>query len=141
MKTKRQIYESYKLYLAEPLKDVLTTAELARRCNISESTVRRWRRGQNIPTEPITLIESHNGNYNKQRTYLRNKARRLSDGYTRLNQHKIYMSFEEVAEILGLTIFQTKVIYLNALRKLKIGFEKNGIDLGSIPEEVEDICF
>jgi len=50
-----------------------------------------------------------------------------------------YYSFQEIAVKLKLKPNQVKVVYLNATRKIKIILERKGIDIGDIPERLDDL--
>ncbi len=57
-------------------------------------------------------------------------------------QEEVYTpqhSFQEIAIILKLKPNQVKVCYLDATRKIKIILERRGIDIGLIPETLEDL--
>ena len=135
MKSKQQTYEDYLRYLQEP--DYLTTAEVSRRSGAPESSVRRWRRGQNIPSEPQVLIETKR-TYNTTRKTLRRLARELPDNIERFPD-RCEHTFLEIAEILELRESQVRIIYLNATRKIKIILERKGVDIGLIPERLEEL--
>ena len=135
MKSKQQTYEDYLRYLQEP--DYLTTAEVSRRSGAPESSVRRWRRGQNIPSEPQVLIETKR-TYNVTRRSLRRLARKLPDDAERFPD-RCEHSFLEIAKILNLREGQVRIVYLNAIRKIMIIMERKGIDIGLIPETMEDL--
>jgi hypothetical protein len=132
-KSKAELYQLYLNYLDEPTD--ITIAEASRRSGASESSIRRWRRGISIPPEPAVMIECSNKDYNRQRTILRNQARKLADKHTNRFEH----SFSEIAIMMNLTATQVKIIYLNAIRKIKIGLDRKGIDIGYIPETIEDL--
>ena len=132
-KSKAELYQLYLNYLDEPTD--ITIAEASRRSGASESSIRRWRRDTSIPTEPAVLIECSNKDYNRQRTILRNQARKLPDKHTNRFEH----SFSDIAKIMNLTTTQVKILYLNAIRKIKIGLDRKGIDVGSIPETIEEL--
>jgi len=57
-------------------------------------------------------------------------------------QEEVYTpqySFNEIAIIMKLRPNEVKVIYLNAVRKIKIILERRGIDIGMVTETMEDL--
>ncbi len=60
----------------------------------------------------------------------------------RIQEEEVYTpqySFQEISVILKLKPNQVKILYLDATRKIKIILERRGVDLGCIPETLEDL--
>ena len=133
MRNKSEIYALYTRWSADIRGQHLSNREVGRILNVHHKTVAKWVDGI-IPDSP-----QENRVLNKEAKRKR-VARR--DASKLVNKHQQYgheHSFQEISVIMGLKPNEVKVLYLNATRKIMIIMERKGIDIGLIPETLEDL--
>ncbi len=139
MRGKATIYAIYRYWVNHFKGKGISNREVGRQLDICHTTIAKWVSGIE-PARPQTdarlLQESRRKR--KVRKMERNEAINMS--VVDLNKDYGYeYSFSEIAIKLNLTDKQVKICYLNATRKIKIILERKGVDIGLIPERLEEL--
>ena len=146
IKTENQSLLSYRRYIKLPTN--ITAKEASSLCGASKSSVTRWRRGECIPKSSTKLVFddpkkqlAHNNRKNRRTEYRETLTANLST----LNMTQIAKkednyehTFKEIGEILRLSEDQVRVLYLNAIHKIQVILDNQGIKI-SVPITRQDI--
>jgi len=133
MRNATQIYNLYRIWLVKYKHQGLSNRETGRILEVHHKTVAKWVAGIE-PIKPQTCKRLTKESTRKRR------ARRTADKMV-INHRKYGYShtFKEISVIMELKPNEVKVVYLNAIRKIMIIMERRGIDIGLIPETLEDL--